>query len=309
MSKSAFEKMTGIGSGLLLLLGMLLVGLFLSQGCAEVAGKIAGSGTRQTLLAGGICQNILAFIMPAVLTLMFLRIRPDRGMGLGKEPRWPVLLIIMLVYVVSLPGLDLVIYWNEHIPLEGSLKGLGDKIREMEELNGGVLKAMLTTGSVGGLIVNILTVGILTGLSEEIFFRGGMQRIMTGYGVNHHVAVWTCAFIFSFMHFEFFGFFPRLLLGAWFGYLFYWTGTVWTSAFAHALNNSLAVLSYWTMQKEGNVIDYDSLGSSLAGFPWISIISIAVTAAVIYVIYMWRKGTATQCQPSGDHTLNNIDRG
>lgn len=42
---------------------------------------------------------------------------------------------------------------------------------------------------------------------------------------------------------QFFGFLPRMLLGAYFGYLLYWTRNIWIPVFAHFVNNAIAVIS------------------------------------------------------------------
>lgn len=287
MSKTIFERMTGIGSGLLLLLGTLLVGLFIAQSVGSLAGNLWGAGSRPTLLVTAVSQDIFAFILPAWLTLILLKKKPGCEMGIKGFPDTFTLLIILAVYVVSIPGIDMIVNWNQSIPFEGVFKGIGEKIREMEELNGGMVHTMLATDNIGGLLVNILIIGVLTGIAEEFFFRGCLQKVLTENGVGRDVAVWTAAVIFSFMHFEFFGFFPRLLLGAWFGYLFSRTGTVWASACAHALNNSVAAISFWLTRQEGSVVDYDALGSSFDGFPWVSIVSVIATALLIR--YWWSR--------------------
>jgi membrane protease YdiL (CAAX protease family) len=44
------------------------------------------------------------------------------------------------------------------------------------------------------------------------------------------------------MHFQFFGFIPRLLLGALFGYYYYWSKNLWIPIIAHVLNNGIIVI-------------------------------------------------------------------
>ena len=45
--------------------------------------------------------------------------------------------------------------------------------------------------------------------------------------------------LFSALHLQFYGFFPRFFLGVFFGYLFYWSGSLMYPVIAHALNNFL----------------------------------------------------------------------
>ena len=92
------------------------------------------------------------------------------------------------------------------------------------------------------LAVNLILIAIIPALAEELLFRGCVQQVMKEWFRNVHVAIWVTAFIFSFIHFEFYGFLPRLLLGAMLGYLFYWSGSLWVPIIAHTLNNGLQVL-------------------------------------------------------------------
>ena len=125
----------------------------------------------------------------------------------------------------------------------------------------------------------------LTGIGEEMLFRGTIQRIFSEGKVNTHIAVWCSAFIFSALHFQLFGFIPRMLLGAFFGYLYVWSGSLWLPILAHALNNSLSTLTY-----------YDAAIDTL---PWIgnhptpalAIVSAIATALMVtlYIMCIVRK--------------------
>lgn len=121
----------------------------------------------------------------------------------------------------------------------------------MEEVSFESMKVLMAKPSVGTLVVNILLIGVAAGFSEELLFRGCFQRLLTTGGVNRHVAVWLVAIVFSAMHFQFFGFVPRLLLGAYFGYLLLWTGNLWLPITAHILNNTMYVIVAWNEVRMG----------------------------------------------------------
>ena len=65
---------------------------------------------------------------------------------------------------------------------------------------------------------------------------------------NHHLAIWLSALIFSAIHMQFYGFFPRLLMGALFGYLFYWSGSIFYAVAAHAFNNFFSLTIWYSTQ-------------------------------------------------------------
>ena len=143
-----------------------------------------------------------------------------------------------------------------------------------------VTDTLMADLSVTGLMMNIFCMGILTGIGEELFFRGALQNVLAGSFRNKHIAVWTAAVVFSAFHLQFYGFVPRMVMGAIFGYAMLWTGSVWVPAVAHALNNiSVVVLTYLV---NAGVADEDSVSIGVAGgFPWL-----ALTSAVLTVVLM-----------------------
>ena len=96
------------------------------------------------------------------------------------------------------------------------------------------------------------------------------------------VAIIITGFMFSLMHMQFYGFFPRWLLGAVFGYLLVWSGTMWLPIFAHFVFNTVAVvLSYLIYQK---VIpeEVEVFGTSWKEIP------VTIVAAIICVWVLWK---------------------
>jgi membrane protease YdiL (CAAX protease family) len=79
-------------------------------------------------------------------------------------------------------------------------------------------------------------------IGEELVFRGMIQRELWRGTLNIHIAIWVSAAIFSAIHMQFYGFVPRLLLGALFGYLYYWSDNLLIPIFSHFFNNAFAVI-------------------------------------------------------------------
>ena len=120
---------------------------------------------------------------------------------------------------------------------------------------------------------------------EEFFFRGALMGIMRRGRANIHVVIWTVAIIFSAIHFQFFGFVPRMLLGAWFGYLLVWTRSLWVPVIAHALNNGAVTVFQWMDSNhyvDGSALE--QLGVPADGqFPWLALASTVATILSIVV--------------------------
>jgi hypothetical protein len=85
----------------------------------------------------------------------------------------------------------------------------------------------------------------LPAIGEELLFRGVLQKLIQKMTGSSHWAIWITATLFSALHLQFFGFLPRLLLGALFGYLLEWTGTLWLPILAHFINNASGVIVFF----------------------------------------------------------------
>lgn len=275
-------KGLGFWSILLIFIGAFLVMLFVT-GLLQIGIASSGLSARDSVMLGSAAQGVLAFIVPSLVVARLENDHPLAGMGLTgrQEFRWYGGVVILLL--LSMPAMNQIIYWNSEIHFPASMAVLEESLRSWEDRAAKMTDVILQGNSVMTLVSGILVVGVLTGFAEESFFRGGLQRIMHLYGVNAHVAVWVAAFIFSAAHFQFFGFIPRLLLGAAFGYIYYWTGSLWCTAFAHALNNSLVVIFAWLQNRGFISYDIENLGVCEAGFPWFFAISLVIT--VVFILY------------------------
>ena len=230
-------------------------------------------------------QCLLAFCLPAWLTAKFASPVPSRWLYLDNAPTLKAIAGVIIVYVLALPAMNQIIEWNASIHFPQALHEVEETLRKWEESNNGITRKLLESSSIGGIITGVCIVGILTGFSEEIFFRGALQGIFVRSRIGTAISVWVAAIIFSAIHFQFFGFAPRLLLGAYFGYLLWWSRSIWIPVFVHMFNNSLVVFTTWrNANNPDTAIDIDKLGSDLSTFPSIAMVctSIALTIIALY---------------------------
>jgi hypothetical protein len=111
-------------------------------------------------------------------------------------------------------------------------------------------------------LVNLFVVAVLPALGEELLFRGALQGTLLKHTKNIHLSIWVSAALFSAIHMQFFGFFPRMILGAMFGYLVVWGGSLWYSIWAHFINNAAMVLLMYFIYKEKLDADLETLGGN-----------------------------------------------
>ncbi len=264
----------------LVLLGLALCGLFLTTSLGML--HLHGNALQWVIFAG---QNILAFIIPAMLMWKIcFKTSPIIAIGADKAPTIKMIAITLLIYIVGMPALNQIVYWNQEMQLPAFLSEFDEWCRNLEKLAEEQTKGLLNTTALFPTFMNILIIGVLTGIGEEFFFRGALQKGLAKCGINPHSAIWTSAIIFSAVHFQFFGFIPRMLLGAFFGYLYWWSGNIWINSFAHALNNSLVIISTWCINKGLLSEDFDMLGVSEGGFPIAAIVSAIAVGIIIYIL-------------------------
>lgn len=240
---------------------------------------------RHDFIEISVLQDIVLFILPAFLSAFMMSRRPFGFLGIPVKVKGMAVLGIVLIFILGIPAINQLVYWNEHISLPASLADLEHTLRSMEDAAGIATGIMMSSVSLEGLCVEIAVIGLLAPLSEELFFRGAMQRIFaSGKGMSPHLAIWLSAVLFSLFHFQFFGFFPRMILGAFFGYLFYWTGSIWVSVLAHALNNTLVVVTMYIARVYPDKALPDDLGVTVGSFPWFAVIS-AILVGLVFVFY------------------------
>ncbi|MEG1774662.1 MAG: CPBP family intramembrane glutamic endopeptidase, partial [Oscillospiraceae bacterium] len=96
-------------------------------------------------------------------------------------------------------------------------------------------------------------------------------------------AIWMAAFAFSMFHMQFYGLIPRMLLGAYFGYLLVWTRSLWIPIIAHFANNAIALLQIWLQQRGTDPQTWFENNLPVQSWIWgaTSLILFALTATLI----------------------------
>lgn len=248
-----------------------------------------GSGNPSALRIATVINDILMFIVPALAISLLVTRVPATFLNINVSPNAKILIMSILALFVSMPVMSYIIEWNASISLPENLSGIEDWMRESEKKAVDGTNALMGGNSVGSLIISILIIGIFTGLSEELFFRGAMQKLFLSSTRNHHVAIWITAIIFSVMHFQFYGFVPRVLLGAFFGYLVYWSGSIWISVIVHAANNTFVVITRWLFNNSIIATDPNQIESTETPHLILITLSVALTAIALAAIYFQSK--------------------
>ena len=244
---------------LALLFSLVTLGAFLGQ---LVASTIYFSGT------GGVGEAMKAAIPPKwpllmlqaivsssafiVAPLLYLHIFTQQRMRTlfqwNQRYTMPVLLTLGLVLAFMVVN-TWFIQWNMAITLPHWLKPFEIWAQEKEAVLRRVTILLTTSRSLEELGGTIVVIGIIPAIGEELLFRGLVQKIYHELTNNIHLAIGISAFIFSAIHLQFYGFLPRFLLGALFGYIYWWTKDLLFPITAHCFNNTFTLLMLFLHQQ------------------------------------------------------------
>jgi len=184
--------------------------------------------------------------------------------------------------MVSLTG-----YFNSQIHLPESMAAIEEWIKSTEEIAEALIQQLIAEKGVVAFIINFFVIAVVAGVTEEFLFRGALQHIMLQKIKNHHMAIWIVAILFSAIHLQFYGFIPRMLLGAYLGYLVYWTKNIWVPVFAHLIHNAAAFIGMSSDTLKENAIFADEIPPE--DIQWLSIITCICLIAFVYCIKFVRR--------------------
>jgi membrane protease YdiL (CAAX protease family) len=186
--------------------------------------------------------HFFSYLLPSVLFWYLIERKTIPEFNNTHKTGGILWLLSILLVLIFIPANSQFISWNAQMTFPDALswleKWMRDKENQMETLTSFMTNFQQPEQFVTALVV----VALLPALGEEFLFRGVLQNKLRSFWKNPHIAIWVSAAIFSAIHFQFYGFIPRMLLGAIFGYLYFWSGNLWLAVLAHFVNNGFALL-------------------------------------------------------------------
>ncbi|MDD4216441.1 MAG: CPBP family intramembrane metalloprotease [Bacteroidales bacterium] len=257
-----------IGQVLAGLVGMLVnLELIIESGLSEA--KTTADYNTVKLLQ--FISAIFTFVVPALIIAKLFGDKISKYLYLNTSPKISYYIFTILFFFAILPAMNIIIVWNSSLQLPESLSGLEQSLMEMEESGKKMTEIMLKGSSVGQLLINLLLMALLPAIGEEFLFRGIIQKHLIVWTKKPHLAILLAGIIFSAVHFQFYGFIPRVILGVLFGYLVYYSGSLWPAIFAHFFNNAMAVLSFKLGGDSLDASEIDSFGTTSTDFYFVFI--------------------------------------
>lgn len=194
-------------------------------------------------------QHLFAFILPALLAMrLYKRHEGDVFFNFFPKFNLNAALIGVFILMCSYPLVQFSSEVNKMIPLP-------DVLRNMEDQTAKLVSLMLNNDSILVLLVNVFLIALIPAIGEELIFRGFLQTIIKKLIFHKHVTVWLTAIIFSAIHIQFEGFFPRMILGLVLGYLMMWSGNIIYPMIAHFTNNAVQVILQYTVRNDATRLE------------------------------------------------------
>lgn len=224
---------------------LIIIGLILSLVVSTITTIASGNLTELSILRiAQISSQIFTFVLPPILYALLVKEKPMSALGLNKVQFHWILLGIAIMYAI-LPLNSVFAEWNEGLKLPESMKALEELMKSMQDAAGEVTEKMLNVNNISGLIINLFMIAGLAALGEELLFRSLLQTSLIRICKNAHIGIFIASIVFSFIHFEFYGFLPRLVLGLLLGYMFYFSRSIWIPILMHFVNNGTVVVLYY----------------------------------------------------------------
>lgn len=237
--------------GLFIVLGYLALCFTLFILDTGEAAKIPTDPREINLLkAAQVITSTLLFIVPVALFCRFMRPERNVFLHMGSMPHIYFLITAAACIFFALPAVAGLEQWNQRIQLPAFFGSSQEWMQQKENTAEKVYMAFFEDKSMLGLFINLLVMGLVAALSEELFFRGMLQQMLMKNKINVHLAIILSAALFSAFHLQFFGFLPRFFLGIVLGYLFFITQNLWVSIAAHFFNNAFAIISVHLFSEE-----------------------------------------------------------
>lgn len=240
-----------------------------------------------------VTQAFGLFIVPSIVLGKLFKGNCSAYLHLNKTFGLQSVILILIMMFLSGPFINLISEINASMVFPDFLSGVEDWMRNKEDQLTEVTMAFLAVEGISGLLFNLFMIAMLPAIGEELLFRGVFQNIFTRMTKNSHWAVWITAFFFSAFHFQFYGFVPRMLLGAAFGYLLVWSGSMWLPIIAHFINNAISVIGIYMVDKGLLNSKVEELGSTTDSY-YMAAISIGI---VILLLMMIKKQNSANALP------------
>ncbi len=282
-----FGTIGKLASLALITLVCLLIALVVGTAGAMIYAKLSATTVAQTFSYPNyvrlyqILSSLIIFLIPALVCAWLFDTNIKNGLYLNTQTNWKSMLLALTAMITVIPFTAYITELNMQLSLPDCMKGIEEWMRQKEDRAKIVTEQILITDNFWLYLYNIIVLALVPAISEELFFRATLQKIITQH--RPLLAAVITAVIFSAFHLQFYGFLPRVILGFMLGFMIVCTQNIRVSIAAHFLNNFVAVTAYYIKGSDitNNISENTAVSISIA------IISAALTTYLL--LQLWGK--------------------
>jgi len=240
--------------------------------------------------------SLTCFGLPALISAFVFHGSPLTFLRANKYPSFLFLFLAIFAMILFQPFINLVSSWNQQLQLPAFMSGLYKAMQSMEATANDLTRQFLAQQKARDLFINIFFLALIPAITEELFFRGTLLRLLEE-KMSVNWSIWIVAIIFSTYHMQFFGFVPRVLLGALLGYIVVWSHSLYLGMLAHFINNAGFILFSYLSANHYITFDVETLGVSCTQW-WITVSTFMVAFLLIFFMSKKFKSGKGQSNPS-----------
>lgn len=287
-----FKKYALIKQMLILVAACIVFGFIFSFFGAIIPTALGSTDphSRSTLIWIQAFSSIGMFLAPSIFYAYLFSPKVTTGLKIDTPITKHAWILGLVAFVAILPFSSLLEQWNASISFPETIKSLEIFFKKWETLAAESTERLLDIHTIPALLGNIVVMALIPAVAEEFLFRGTLQQAFQKQFKNVHIAVWIAAFIFSAFHLQFFGFFPRLLIGIALGYIFAYSNNIWIPIGIHFLNNLAIVIMDFLNRNYHQKKYLDHLEIT----PFVLLFSIFGLLVSMYCLYMIKRNKQTE---------------
>jgi uncharacterized protein len=255
-----------------------------------------------TFMRGMIFIQFLGlFLIPSLLFAYFSDPNPKQYLGLKPPTKFFYWIAGTAALLLAIPLVDFLGNLNKNIHFGTFQQWAQDKESEAMRM----IQFMLSGNTINDLFINLVFIAVFAGVGEELFFRGILQRLLIKATKDPWMGIVIAAFLFSFFHFQFFGFFPRFLLGILLGVMYWYSGSLWVAIVAHFLYDAFFIIvAHFNPQL---VTDPDA---SVINPSYLAITAIVSAAIIVALVWVMKKHSTTSYKEvyAGEEDENGFEK-
>ncbi|HVB02089.1 MAG TPA: CPBP family intramembrane glutamic endopeptidase [Chitinophagaceae bacterium] len=250
-----------------------------------VNGNLSDPKVLEALKLTQLISTVMVFLLPALIFCYLWSEKPFRYAGLSGRLNITAVVLTILIMVSALPAVGVMGDWNSRLHLTPHLD---QYIHALENEAGTMTNAILLMPTFGSFLYSMVIIALVPAIAEEFFFRGVLQRILVKWTHRTWIGIILTGAIFSFAHFEFLGFVPRMALGIIIGVIYAYSGNLWLAVLAHFFNNGSQVILVYLYQLKWIKLDVTKDSTT----PWLEGLASVLVLSAFFVLF--RKVTAKQ---------------